>query len=154
LFIFTRVALIAENLFLRKQLALFQKRQAKSRRTTASLRLAMVALAKFFEWRNALVIVKPETFVKWHRTAFRTFWRWKSRKRGRPALPKDLRELIHLMAYDNPTWGEERIVDELRRNWAFESLLERLASTWPVVSHGEAPASVGPTLCGIMHRLS
>jgi putative transposase len=97
----TRVALIAENLFLRKQLALFQERQAKRRRTAASLRLAMVALAKFFDWRNALVIVKPGTFVKWHRTVFKTFWRWKSRKRGRPALPQNLRELIRRMAHDN-----------------------------------------------------
>jgi hypothetical protein len=77
---------VAENLFLRKQLALFQKRKTRPRRTTASLRLAMVALANFFDWRDALVIVKPETFVGWHRTAFKMFWRWKSRKRGRPAL--------------------------------------------------------------------
>jgi putative transposase len=113
LFISTRVALIAENLFLRKQLALLQERQAKPRRTTAPLRLAMVALAKFFDWRNALVVAKPGTFVKWHRTAFKTFWRWKSRKRGRPALPKNLRELVRRMAHDNATWGQERIANEL-----------------------------------------
>jgi NAD(P)-dependent dehydrogenase (short-subunit alcohol dehydrogenase family) len=71
LFVSTRIALIAENLFLRKQLALFKERQAKPRRTAASFRLAMVALANFFDWRNALVIVKPETFLKWHRTAFK-----------------------------------------------------------------------------------
>jgi len=113
LFLTSRVALIAENLFLRKQLALFQEREAKPRRTTASFRLAMVALAKFFDWRGALVIVKPETFLKWHRTAFKMFWRWKSRKRGRPALPKNIRELVRQMAHENPTWGEERIADEL-----------------------------------------
>src|SRR5580658_9544963 len=73
----------------------------------------MVALARFFDWRDALVIVTPETFIKWHRTAFRMFWRWKSRKTGRPALPKNLKELIRAMDRDNPTWGEERIADEL-----------------------------------------
>ena len=73
----------------------------------------MVALAKFFDWRDALVIVKPETFVKWHRTAFKMFWRWRSRKRGRPALPKNIRELVRQMARENPTWGEERIANEL-----------------------------------------
>lgn len=73
----------------------------------------MVVLAKFFNWQGALVIVKPGTFVKWHRTAFKAFWRWKSRKRGRPALPNNLRELVRRMADDNPTWGEERIADEL-----------------------------------------
>lgn len=73
----------------------------------------MVLLSMFFDWRDALFIVKPDTFLKWHRSAFRTFWRWKSRKRGRPRLPKDLRDLIRQMARDNPTWGEERIADEL-----------------------------------------
>jgi transposase InsO family protein len=107
------VVLVAENLFLRKQLALFQERKIKPRRTTASFRLAMVALAKFFDWRDALVIVKPETFVGWHRTAVKIFWRWKSRKRGRPPLPKDLRDLVFRMARENPTWGEERIANEL-----------------------------------------
>ena len=42
------------------------------------------------------------TFVKWHSAAFKTFWRWKSRKRGRPALPKNLRELVRRIAHDNP----------------------------------------------------
>src|SRR5579864_8777749 len=73
----------------------------------------MVLLSKFFNWREALVIVKPETFLKWHRTAFRIFWRWKSRRRGRPALPKNLRALIREMDRENPTWGEERIAHEL-----------------------------------------
>jgi putative transposase len=107
------VALFAEILFLRKQLALFQERKAKPRRTTPIIRLGMVTLARFFEWRGALVVVKPETFVKWHRTAFRIFWRWRSRKTGRPPVPKNLKELIREMAGDNPTWGEERIADEL-----------------------------------------
>jgi putative transposase len=73
----------------------------------------MVALARFFDWQDALAIVKPETFIKWQRTAFRIFWRWKSRRRGRPPLPNNLRELIREMDRDNPTWGEERIADEL-----------------------------------------
>ncbi len=73
----------------------------------------MVALAKFFNWSDALVIVKPETFLGWHRRAFKMLWRWKSRKRGRPALPKNIRELVRHVARENPIWGEERIADEL-----------------------------------------
>lgn len=73
----------------------------------------MIALAKFFNWRDALLIVKPETFIKWHREAFKMLWRWKSRNRGRPALPRNIRELVREMARDNPTWGEERIAGEL-----------------------------------------
>src|ERR1700676_1243172 len=73
----SRTALIAENLFLRKQLALFQERGCKSRRSTADIRTAMVLLSRFFDWREAL-----ETFIKWHRAAFRLFWKWKCRKWG------------------------------------------------------------------------
>ena len=114
LFLSSHTAVIAENLFLRKQLALFQERKVKSRRATAATRAFLVLLSRFFNWREPLVVVKPETFLKWHRTAFRRFWRWKSRKRGRPRLPKNLRELIREMAHDNPTWGEERIANELK----------------------------------------
>ena len=113
LLICSHAAVVAENLFLRKQLALLQERRVKTRRSTASTRALMVLLSKFFDWREALVIVKPETFLKWHRTAFRAFWRWKSRTRGRPRLPRNLSTLIREMAHDNPTWGQERIADEL-----------------------------------------
>ena len=66
------------------------------------------------ESRSRLTWVgRTDTFIKWHRTAFRMFWRWKSRKEGRPALPKNLRELIRQMDRENPTWGEERIANEL-----------------------------------------
>jgi putative transposase len=109
----SRGALVAENLFLRKQLALFKERNARPRRITTAARVTLLGLARFFDWRSALVIVKPETFIKWHRIAFRIFWRWKSGKTGRPTLPKNLKELICEMARDNPTWGEERIADEL-----------------------------------------
>lgn len=114
LFVSSHATIIAENLFLRKQLALLQERKVKPQRSTAATRAVMVLLSRFFEWRKALVVVKPETFLKWHRTAFRAFWKWKSRARGRPRLPPDLRELIREMARDNPTWGQERIADELR----------------------------------------
>jgi transposase InsO family protein len=113
LLFFPRSALIAENLFLRKQLALFRERDKRPRPASHTARLTMIALARFFDWREALVIVKPETFIKWHRTAFRMFWRWKSRKRGRPALPRSIRQLIQEMARENSTWGEERIANEL-----------------------------------------
>jgi putative transposase len=108
-----RVALIAENLFLRKQLTFLKVRKVKPRRITRAARLTMIALARLFDWRDALAIVKPETFLKWHRAAFRMFWRWKSRKRGRPALPKNLQELIRQIGSENPTWGQERIANEL-----------------------------------------
>src|SRR5215510_14841891 len=59
-----------------------------------------------------LRIVQPETFIRWHRKGFRLFWRWKS-KLGRPRIPTELQALIRQMAHDNPTWGQERIANEL-----------------------------------------
>ena len=110
----TRRALAAENLFLRKQLALFQERKVKPRRADDSTRWMMATLSRMFEWRDALWNVKPDTLIRWHRKGFRLFWRWKSTPTGRPRLPKDLRQLIREMAAGNATWGEERIANELK----------------------------------------
>ncbi len=105
-------ALAAENLFLRQQLALYQERHVKPRRATTATRLALVWFARWFDWRHALAVVQPETFICWHRQGVRLFWRLKSRP-GRPTLPPELQTLIRQMARDNPTWGQERIANEL-----------------------------------------
>ena len=105
-------SLAAENLFLRKQLALYQERHVKPRRATNATRLTLMWLGRWFDWRHALAVVQPETFLRWHRRGFRLFWRWKSRP-GRPPLPAELQALIRRMAHENPTWGEERIANEL-----------------------------------------
>ena len=105
-------ALAAENLFLRKQLALYQERQIKPRRSTPATRLALLWLARWFDWRQALVVMQPATLIRWHRQGFRLFWRWTSRH-GRPPIPRALQALIRQMARENPTWGQERIANEL-----------------------------------------
>jgi putative transposase len=110
--LYTPTALAAENLFLRKQLALYQERQIKPKRATDATRLALVWLGRWFAWRQALAIVQPETFTRWHQQGFRLFWRWKSRP-GRPPIPPDLQAIIRRMAWENPSWGEERIANEL-----------------------------------------
>ena len=63
--------------------------------------------------KQQLLIVKPDTLIRWHRQGFQLLWRWKSRPRGRPRLPADLRRLIAEMASANRTWGEQRIASEL-----------------------------------------
>jgi putative transposase len=108
-----RGSLAAENLFLRKQLAFYQERQIKPRRTDNPTRLTLVLLSRWFDWRKALAVVKPKTFTGWHRQGFRLFWGWKS-KPGRPPIPGDLQRLIRQLADQNPSWGEERIANELR----------------------------------------
>src|SRR6266436_9855846 len=62
--------------------------------------------SRLFDWKEALVIVKPETLIGWHRKGFKLFWRWKCRV-GRPRLPGNIRQLICRMVRENPTWGEE-----------------------------------------------
>ena len=104
--------LAAENLFLRKQLALFQERETKPRRADNATRASLAWLMKYFNWRDALVVVTPATLIRWHREGFRLFWRLKSRP-GRPTVPPDVQRLIRRMALDNPSWGEERIAHEL-----------------------------------------
>ena len=96
-------ALVAENLFLRKQLALYLERKVKPSRAKAATKLTLVLLSKLFPWPEALTIVKPDTFFRWHRKGFRLFWRWKSKPRGRPRVPAQLRQLILEMANENPT---------------------------------------------------
>src|SRR5882757_8094194 len=75
----SRTQLTAENLFLRKQLALYLERQVKPRRADDATRVTLVALSRFVEWRRLLIVVKPDTLIRWHRKGFRLWWRWKSR---------------------------------------------------------------------------
>ena len=74
-----RLVLAAENRFLRKQLALYREREKKALPTTPADRFVFSKLARWFDWRSALVIVKPATLIGWHRAAFRRFWHWKSK---------------------------------------------------------------------------
>jgi hypothetical protein len=99
-------------LFLRKQLALYQERHTKPRRPDPAARVTLVLLSRLLDWRSMLRVVKPDALIRWHRQGWRLFWRWKSRS-GRPPIPVSLRRLIIAMARANPTWGEERIADEL-----------------------------------------
>ncbi len=108
----SRSCLAAENLFLRKQLALYQERGKKPGRIDTVAKLTLIGLSKLFDWKAALMVVQPQTLVCWHRMGFRLFWRWKSRS-GRPSIPEDLKRLIQQMARENPLWGEERIANEL-----------------------------------------
>ncbi len=105
-------ALAAENLFLRKQLALYLERNLKPRRAKTATKLTLVLFSRLFAWREALRVVKPDTLIRWHRRGFRLFWRWKSKAPGRPRIPADVRKLIADMAANNVTWGEERIAAE------------------------------------------
>src|SRR5438093_3518173 len=94
--------LAAETLFLRKQLAMYQERNVKPKRTTSATRIVLIWLSRWFDWRQVLAVVQPGTFLRWHREGFRLFWRWRSRP-GRPPLPAAVQALIRRMAREHPT---------------------------------------------------
>jgi hypothetical protein len=83
LLLHSRTALSAEVLFLRKQLAFYEERQVQPRRLNDSTRVCLILWSRLCNWKEALVIVKPETLIGWHRKSFKLFWKWKSRA-GRP----------------------------------------------------------------------
>jgi putative transposase len=106
--------LVAENLLLRHQHAVL----ARPGRKRPPLRVRgklLWALARRLcaGWPRHLILVRQETVVRWHRTGWRLFWRWRSRPRlGRPRLSPEARELIAVMSRDHPRWGTERIRGE------------------------------------------
>jgi len=112
----SRSDLILENLALRQQLTV-QQRTIKRPKLKNKDRLFWAWLSQIWpDWKSYLIIVKPETVLKWHRQGFRLYWRWKSRyhKVGRPKISKEIRDLIRQMSQENPTWGAPRIQSELR----------------------------------------
>ena len=112
LFLQPSVAIRAQNLVLRRQLAGYVERAIKPKRVDFVTRVCLALLTRLFDWRDAMVLVRPETIIRWHRLGWRIFWRAKCRA-GRPRIPLELRELIRRMAAENPLWGQERIANEL-----------------------------------------
>jgi putative transposase len=109
----SRRALALENLALRQQLATYARTQRRPRLKPEE-RVFWVALSRVWQsWRSPLLIVKPATVVDWHRRAFRRYWRWRSRKPGRPRIPDDHIAMIRRISSDQPGWGEDRIAEEL-----------------------------------------
>jgi putative transposase len=95
----SRAALQIEVLALRHQLHVLQRSRPRRVRLTPVDRFVWVWLSRAStEWRAAIVIVKPETVIAWHRQGFRLFWTWNSRRRsGRPTVPADVRALIRTL---------------------------------------------------------
>jgi putative transposase len=103
----TRLAFEAEIIVLRHQLLVLQRKNARHRVQIKSLdRILWVWLSRLRrDWRSALVIVKPETVIAWHRKGFRLYWTWKSRHDGgRPRVSGEICALIRKMSLANPCW--------------------------------------------------
>jgi hypothetical protein len=101
--------------FLRQKLLVLRRSAPAKLRLSSADRLIFVWLYRLFpSLLDAAVIFKPETLVRWHRSGFRMFWRWKSRRRaGRPVIPTGIRSLIRQISRENFLWGAPRIHGEL-----------------------------------------
>src|SRR5260370_12697283 len=111
-----RAALQAEILALRHQLLVLQRSALGHRvRLGWADRVLWVWLSQLWnDWRSALVLVRPETVIAWHRQGFRLYWRWKSRRcEGRPTVSPEVRNLIRHMSLANARWAAPRIYREL-----------------------------------------
>ena len=126
-----RGSLILENLVLRQQLAVLKRRRPRPPLHAVD-KLFWVVVRRFWpEWKRSLIVVTPETVVRWHRAGFRMYWRLISRVRrsmGRKPTPKEVRELIFRMVRENSTWGAPRIHGELLM-LGFD-ISERTISRW------------------------
>ncbi|MBU1701646.1 MAG: integrase core domain-containing protein [Candidatus Eisenbacteria bacterium] len=106
-------SILLDNLALRHQLIVLQRKARKPRLKDRD-RLLWSLLARFWtDWRRHLILVQPETVIRWHRQGFRRYWRWKSRGPGRPKVPQEIRDLIRQMSQANLLWGAPRIHGEL-----------------------------------------
>jgi transposase InsO family protein len=112
----SRSELVAENALLRHQLIVLARTAKRPRFSRADRPLLVLLASRVTSWRQALLIVRPETLLLWHRAGFRLLWRWRSGTRHRPqGTAPDTIALIERMARENRLWGAERIQGELEK---------------------------------------
>jgi transposase InsO family protein len=111
-----RQDLVLENLVLRHQLAVLERRGRRPALRDADRRLWSLIAHEWHGWRDHVHIVQPATVVRWHRTAWRRYWSWRSRggRPGRPRIAIEARAALTQIVQQNPRWGVQRIVGELR----------------------------------------
>ncbi len=106
--------LIMENALLRQQVIALKRQVARPQLTAKDRSLLVVLASRVRDWKNALLIVKPDTVLRWHRQGFKLFWRRKSKGKARkPRISEETIALIKQMAVDNRRWGAKRIRGEL-----------------------------------------
>ena len=110
----SRASLELELVALRHQVTVMRRQHPGRLRLFSTDRLLWVWLYRIWpQVLNAMVLVKPATVVQWHRKGFRLYWRWRSRRPGRPKMSSEIRDLIRQMSHTNPLWGAPRIHGEL-----------------------------------------
>ena len=127
----SREDLVLENLALRQQLLTLHAKRPRPRLDVLYKLFWVVLRRAWSGWKRSLILVTPETVVRWHRAGFRLYWAWLSQTRrvgGRRPLTNELRDLIFRMVAENPTWGAPRIHGELLK-LGFD-ISERTVSRW------------------------
>jgi transposase InsO family protein len=127
----SRRELLLENLALRQQLAVLKQKHLQPRFAAPDKLFWVVLRLLWPGWKHALMLVQPETVVRWHKAGFKLYWTWLSRRRkraGRKCVSKELRELIFRMVAENSTWGAPRFHGELKM-LGFE-ISERTVLRW------------------------
>src|SRR5215469_7482242 len=112
----SREELLLENLALRQQLLALHAKRPRPRLSSVDKLFWVILRRVWSGWKRSLILVTPQTVVRWHRTGFRLYWNWISRTRkpvGRKPISREVRDLIFRMVAENPTWGAPRIHGEL-----------------------------------------
>jgi hypothetical protein len=151
----TQAAMQAEIIALRHQVVVLQRTQNKKRLILHRAdRWVWVWLSQLWSgWRSALIIVKPETVIRWHRQGFRWYWTWKVRhgQTGRPRVSKKARDLIRTMSQMNVLWGAPRIHSELLKLGI--NISEATVAKY-MVRHPKPPSRPGGRSSPITYRTS
>jgi putative transposase len=149
----SKPALIAENALLRQQLIIVRRSVTRPRCSPTERMLLVLLASRLQTWRHSLLIVQPETLLRWHREMFRRSWRRRSRTAApahRPPLAPETVALIREMAMANRTWGAERIRGELLKlnipvaKWTIQKYMRaarpprRSGQTWATFLHNHA----------------
>src|ERR1700676_5150333 len=161
----SKIRLEAENAALRHQLVVLRRKLKGRARLTNNDRWFFVQLYRWFpSILPALMIIRPDTLVRWHRADFRRYWRWRSRSPGgRPPIEAELRALIRQMSRENLLWGAPRIHGELLKlgfELAQSSVAEYMvkhrgppSQGWRTFLRNHAP-DIAPWICSLSRPLA
>jgi putative transposase len=140
--------LIAENMFLRQQLIVLERQVKRPKLTQRDRQILVLLSSRIQAWREALLLVKPDTLIGWHRQGFKLFWRMKSQgRRGRPPLAAETIALIEEMAINDRTWRTKRIQGELLKlgikvsKGTVKKYMRRARKGLPPINNGQSWAT-------------
>jgi putative transposase len=145
----SRAQLLAGNALLRQQLVVLRRGVARPAVTRTDRALLVLLAGRVRAWRQARLIVRPETLLRWHRAGFRALWRHQSRRGpGRPPLPAETVALTRRLAAESPLWGTERIRGELQQPGI--RVAKRTIQTYVPISR--APRPRGQSWATFLHN--